>query len=243
MNSLASVLTLRDVQFGWSKGKPPLIDLEYFSIGPGETVFIAGPSGSGKSTLLSLVGGIVIPNRGQIELLGQDMAKLSGAARDKHRADNLGIVFQQFNLVPYLSIQDNVVLPCRFSKARRHRLNQAGTTPALESKRLLTRLNLEHPDLLNRPVTELSIGQQQRVAVARALIGGPSLIVADEPTSALDEDAREMFLSLLFDECRAGGAGVLFVSHDQRLAPLFDRQINLSEINRARTTPYNGAFS
>lgn len=229
-----ALLDLDGVRFAWTTGRP-LIDIERFTLGAGETVFLAGPSGSGKSTLLSLIGGVIAADAGRLRVCGHDLAALSGVARDRLRADHLGIIFQQFNLVPYLSMEDNVLLPCRFSRARRARIAQAGSSPPAEARRLLSRLGLDRPSLTGRPVTGLSIGQQQRVAVARALIGAPALIIADEPTSALDEGTRERFMALLFDECRASGAALLFVSHDARLAVRFDRHLDLAAINRAAT--------
>jgi putative ABC transport system ATP-binding protein len=136
-----------------------------------------------------------------------------------------------FNLIPYLSVLENVLLPAQFSPARVARI--ANGNLAEEGRRLLAALGLGSPDYLSRPVTELSIGQQQRVAAARALLGRPGIIVADEPTSSLDHDAREDFLRLLMNECKAQNATLLFVSHDTSLGPLFDRNLSLREINRA----------
>ena len=185
--------------------------------------------GSGKSTLLGLLAGIQTANHGTLEVLGQPLAQLSGRARDHFRAANLGYIFQQFNLLPFLSVLDNVTAALTFSSEKRARLQGS---PEQEARRLLGELQL--PDeALHRPVHALSIGQQQRVAAARALIGQPELVIADEPPSALDADTREAFIRLLFDECRAAGASLLFVSHDQSLAPLFDRHLSLAELNRA----------
>jgi putative ABC transport system ATP-binding protein len=218
------------VRFGWRAG-PPVLAIDRLEVARGERVFVSGPSGSGKSTLLGLVGGVLVPQAGSVTVLGTDLATLSTARRDAFRASHIGFVFQLFNLLPYLSVVDNVVLPCRFSAARRL---AAGDPPA-EARRLLSQLGLADPALLARRVTELSVGQQQRVAAARALIGRPALVIADEPTSALDADTREDFLRLLLGECRAAGSTVLFVSHDRALAPLFDRRIALAEVNREAT--------
>ncbi|MEZ5660308.1 MAG: ABC transporter ATP-binding protein [Burkholderiaceae bacterium] len=226
------LLRLESVRFGWSRAHP-LIDIGALALGRGEALFLAGPSGSGKSTLLSLVGGVVAPDAGRIHIGAHELTALSRTARDRLRADELGIIFQQFNLLPFLSVLDNVVLPCRFSAARRARLASRGVTPLEEAHRLLGRLGLAECARAGGAVTELSMGQQQRVAVARAMIGSPSIIIADEPTSALDADSREHFLALLFDECRASGAALLFVSHDERLAERFDRRLALGQINRA----------
>lgn len=227
------LLNLHDVQFSWPTGQTPLIDIAALQVQPGERLFISGASGSGKSTLLSLIGGVVVPSRGQIEVLSTDLGKLSGAQRDRFRADHLGIIFQQFNLVPYLSILQNVILPCEFSAQRRARLKQTGLTPEQEALRLIEQLEIDREHLSGRAVVDLSFGQQQRVAVARALIGAPELIVADEPTSALDEAMSLRFVQLLVAETQATNTGVIFVSHDTRIADHFDRHIRFESLNSA----------
>lgn len=225
----APLLQVEQVVFRWGRGQPPCIDIAEFAVAPGERVFLHGPSGSGKSTLLGLLGGVLVPERGVVRALGTDLAALGAAARDRFRVDHIGFVFQQFNLIPYLSMLDNVLLPCGFSDRRRTR---AGDSPRAEALRLLRALDLT-PDLLDRRVTQLSVGQQQRVAVARALIGRPEIIVADEPTSSLDSDRQDRFLDLLLQECEASQASLLFVSHDRRLARHFTRELALHELNRA----------
>ena len=175
---------------------------------------------------------VVLNKAGAINVLGHDLQALSGSGRDRVRADHLGVIFQMFNLVPYLSVVQNVILPCRFSRRRQTEVANAGGADT-EARRLLGQLGLTDPDLLSRTVTELSVGQQQRVAAARALIGNPSLIIADEPTSALDADTRDRFISLLSEEVKKTGAALLFVSHDGSLAKLFDRALDLTEINQA----------
>nr|WP_290492130.1 ATP-binding cassette domain-containing protein [Hyphomonas sp. UBA4510] len=167
---------------------------------------------------------------GEVIVLGQDLATLEPAARDRLRADHLGVIFQMFNLVPYLSVIGNVTLPLRFSPKRRAAINGNEDD---EARRLLSRLGLTDETLLTRRVSDLSVGQQQRVAAARALIGGPEIVIADEPTSALDADARDQFIDLLSEEARRTGAALLFVSHDAGLATHFDRAVDLGEINRA----------
>ena len=220
---------IRDLRFAWPDS-PPLLDIPAFELARGERLFLRGPSGSGKSTLLGLIAGVLAPQSGEVTVLGEDMAALPGARRDGLRADRLGVIFQMFNLVPYLSVVRNVTLPCRFSATRRQAV---GGDVAEEARRLLARLGLTDEKLLARPVTELSVGQQQRVAVARALIGGPQLLIADEPTSALDADARDRFIELLNEEAARSGAALLFVSHDASLAGHFDRGLDLADINRA----------
>ncbi|MAN74898.1 MAG: methionine ABC transporter ATP-binding protein [Henriciella sp.] len=226
------VIDIRDLRFAWDDG-PALLDIAEYSVLPGERVFLRGPSGSGKSTLLGLIAGVLEPQAGKVEVLGHDMTQLSGPKRDALRADRLGVIFQMFNLVPYLSLVQNVTLPCRFSSARRKAAG-GGDGMTREAERLLSRLGLSDPKMLERPVTELSVGQQQRVAVARALIGGPDIVIADEPTSALDAEARDRFIELLNEEAARSGSALLFVSHDGSLAGHFDRSVDLKEINRAK---------
>ena len=227
-----NTVELADVDFGWAPG-PPLLRIARLSLAPGERLFISGPSGSGKSTLLGLIGGVLTARSGVVRILGEDLGALSAARRDRLRADHIGFIFQMFNLLPYLSVLDNVALACRFSARRRNNVAASGSDVRTEAGRLLGRLGLTDPALLARPVTALSIGQQQRVAAARALIGQPELVIADEPTSALDADARRDFLDLLIGECRAAGSAIVFVSHDQSLATHFDRRVSLGELNTA----------
>ncbi len=194
-----------------------------------ERVFVHGPSGSGKSSLLNLLAGVVVPRRGSLRVLGTELPRLVGAARDAFRADHFGIVFQMFNLIPYLSVVENVALPCRFSRRRRRHVDERGGV-VREAQRLLAHLDLAAEARAGRAVTRLSVGQQQRVAAARALIGRPDIVLADEPTSALDADRREAFLQLLFRECQSEGATLLFVSHDRSLEKLFDRTLALADL-------------
>ena len=229
-----ALIELSDLSFSWP-GHPVLLDIPAFRLEPGETLFLKGPSGSGKTTLLGLLGGVQKADLGTIRLLGQELSELGSGARDRFRVDHTGYIFQQFNLLPFLSVRENVELPCHFSKLRASRAVQRHGSVDNAAQTLLEHLGLKDPALLERRADSLSIGQQQRVAAARALIGQPELVIADEPTSALDADAREAFIQLLFAECREAGASLLFVSHDQSLAPLFDRNLSLSELNRAAT--------
>ena len=225
-----SALVLESVRFAWRPGEAPVLDLDSLQLAAGDRLLLRGPSGSGKSTLLGLVGGVLRPQQGLIRVLDQDLAHLTGPSRDRFRADHVGFVFQQFNLLPYLGVLDNVLLACRFSPRRRQRL---GSGAAGEARRCLAALGMGDSRLQQRPAAELSVGQQQRVAVARALLGEPELVIADEPTSALDLEARDAFLELLFSECRRSGAALLFVSHDPALAHAFPRVLELPAINRA----------
>ncbi len=226
-----ALISLSNLGFAWP-GQAQLLDIPSFTLLRGESLFLKGPSGSGKTTLLGLLGGVQTPNRGSVRLLDQELSALGAAARDRFRVDHTGYIFQQFNLLPFLSVRENVELPCHFSNLRAQRARQRHGSVDQAASSLLAHLGIKS-ELLQRRADSLSIGQQQRVAAARALIGQPELVIADEPTSALDADAREAFLQLLFNECRDAGASLLFVSHDQSLAHLFDRSLSLTELNRA----------
>lgn len=227
------LVELEEVVFRWRAGTAPLLEIDALRVAPGERLFIEGPSGSGKSTLLSLLAGVVVPERGSVRLGGERLETMSGAARDRYRADHVGYIFQLFNLIPYLSMVENVTLPCRFSARRAARARARSGAPQAEALRLLEHLGMGEAALAGHAVTELSVGQQQRVAAARALIGGPELVIADEPTSSLDAAHREAFLELLFRECAEASSTLVFVSHERSLAALFARTLRLPAINRA----------
>lgn len=225
--SAAPVISLEDVQFGY--GTRLVLDIPRLWVEQGSSVLLRGISGGGKSTLLGLLAGVLLPGKGRVEVAGHALQDMGGAARDRFRADQLGVIFQQFNLLPFLTVRDNIALGLRFSRLRSARIS--GPLDA-EIARLLQALKL-NPELMQRRAGTLSVGQQQRVAAARALIGRPTLLLADEPTSALDREAASAFLQLMSAQCQAAGTTVLVVSHDDSLQPLFDRTISLSEINQA----------
>lgn len=225
--SLRPVIALDGVQFGYSRRL--VLDVPRLWIEQGSSVLLRGISGGGKSTLLGLLAGMLLPGKGSVEVAGHALQAMRGAARDRFRADHLGVIFQQFNLLPFLSVRDNIALGLRFSRVRSARIS--GPVDA-EITRLMQALQLD-PALMQRRAGTLSVGQQQRVAAARALIGRPALLLADEPTSALDRDAATAFLQLMSAQCQAAGTTVLVVSHDDSLERLFDRTIALSQINQA----------
>ncbi|WP_341663133.1 ABC transporter ATP-binding protein [Vibrio sp.] len=228
-NTNYGVVELDQVSFTWPGNQTPTLNIESLSVQVGEHLFIKGPSGCGKSTLLGLLTGIHTIDTGKLSVLGEDLVQMSGRQRDRFRANNIGYIFQQFNLLPYLSVIENVTLPCQFSKLRKSKLDK----PMVEAaKDLLGNLHLPS-ELMHKPVVELSIGQQQRVAAARALIGKPALVIADEPTSSLDYDNRSAFIELLMDQVNQAQSSLLFVSHDPTLESMFDRTLNLNHINRA----------
>ncbi len=221
------MIALDGVQFGYDLRL--VLDIPRLWIEQGSSVLLSGASGGGKSTLLGLLAGVLLPSEGRLEVAGHALHGMRDAARDRFRADHLGVVFQQFNLLPFLSVRDNIALGLRFSRVRSARISGPLDD---EITRLLRALQLD-PALMKRRAGTLSVGQQQRVAAARALIGRPALLLADEPTSALDREAATAFLQLMSAQCQAAGTTVLVVSHDDSLQPLFDRTLVLSEINRA----------
>ncbi|MDQ2819728.1 MAG: ABC transporter ATP-binding protein [Pseudomonadota bacterium] len=232
--SFDNAVAIDNVRFGWRGTADACLDIQHFSVAQGERVFLHGPSGSGKSTLLAILAGVLVPQAGMVQIGATDVAHLPAGRRDQFRADHVGFLFQQFNLLPYLSVLDNVLLPCRFSLRRRMRAETtSGASARDEAQRLLARMDIS-PALYRRPIGELSVGQQQRVAAARALIGRPDVLIADEPTSALDAANQHSFLDLVLAECTFPSA-LIMVSHDLRLAGPFDRCVAMAELNRART--------
>ena len=229
------IVQLDSVRFSWPGHSSTVLAVDEFGLDRGERVFLRGPSGSGKTTLLGLIAAVLTPQSGRIVVDDVDLGRLRGGQRDQFRVDHIGLVFQQFNLLPFLSVHENIQLPCRFSPLRRARAMNNNQSLADEADRLLHAMQLSASELGGRRVSDLSVGQQQRVAVARALIGSPALVIADEPTSALDEETRQAFLELLFAEVTASDCTLLFVSHDASLATHFDRSVDLREINRAVT--------
>lgn len=225
------LISINQLEFCY-QAEQPILSIADFSLGQAESCFIKGASGSGKSTLLALLAGFLTPQQGDISILDKRLNQLSSTKRDRFRADHIGFVFQQFNLLPFLSVSENVVVPCHFSAQRRQRAISLDGSVFDSARRLLRELDIP-VHLINESVQKLSVGQQQRVAVARALIGSPELIIADEPTSSLDQDAKSAFLQLLIKEQKQAGAGLLFVSHDPELTDFFDKKVVLSEINQA----------
>ena len=220
-----SLIEIKDLSFSYSENSQPILRIKEFHVEKGERIFLFGPSGEGKTTLLEILAGVLAPQVGSVKILGQDLAQMSLSERDAFRADHIGYVFQSFNLIPYLNVEQNVELPFHLSKARRKRIGDSCND---EIRSLLGRLGMS--DLLCRRVTELSIGQQQRVAVARALLGHPELILADEPTSSLDYDHREKFIRLLFEIAENQKTTIVFVSHDRTLEKLFSRSVSLRDL-------------
>lgn len=228
------MIDIEPLQFAWTADGLDTLALGPLHLGAGQTVFLHGPSGCGKSTLLGLLAGVLTPREGRVFLLGQDWAALRAGQRDAFRADHVGVIFQQFNLLPYLSVLDNVTLPCRFSALRRQRCSQGPHAgPEKLAQSWLQRMGIP-AELWGRRANALSVGQQQRVAAARALIGQPELILADEPTSALDAAMRHDFMDLMLQAARDAGSTLVCVSHDETQARRFDVQWSLPELQKAR---------
>lgn len=222
------LVELKELRFFWPEQNVPTLDIDYLSVSRGEHVFISGESGSGKTTLLNLLCGIHQAHSGVINILNQDMNKLSKQQRDSFRGDHLGVIFQQFNLLPFLSVAENIQLPLGFSKIRQKKSRDIQS----ETQRLLSALDLPAA-IIDKKVTQLSVGQQQRVAACRALLGAPEVIIADEPTSALDRKNSDNFLQLLFKEADAHDSTIIFVSHDEHTATHFSHVVPLAQINKA----------
>jgi putative ABC transport system ATP-binding protein len=218
------ILELAQVRFRWPGRAGFALSVPDFVVTRGQTTLLLGDSGSGKSTLLSLICGTITANSGRVAVAGTDLSTLSGGQRNRLRAEQIGVIFQQFNLLPFGSVLDNILLPLRFAPKRRARVSDARA----QARDLCAALGL--PDLLRAKAGTLSVGQQQRVAVARALIGQPPILIADEPTSALDATHQSAFLDLLFAQVRAQGTTLLMVSHDPRIADRFDRLVTMDEI-------------
>ena len=221
-----SIISIENIRYSWPRSDSPALDISGLWVGQGETVFLRGASGSGKSTLLGLLAGTLTVQSGTLKILDTELISLSPRERDSFRANNIGIVFQQFNLIPFLTVEGNLRLAGRFSREPRRDFRD-------KSENLLQALNLDL-GLLQRRADTLSVDQQQRVAIARALINDPELLLADEPTSALDADTRDTFMSLLMSIRDASDCTMIFASHDRSLMKYFDTEIELSEFNRAQ---------
>lgn len=217
-----NAIELRDVTHRYDNSSSERADLyvNQWSVKVGQQVFLYGDSGTGKSTLLNLLSGMLTPKQGSIKLFGNDIGAMSPSKRDRFRAENIGVVFQQFNLIPYLSVAKNIEIAVYLAK----RQKSLDTESIAE---LMSALNLPQV-ILNTPVSSLSVGQQQRVAIMRAFINSPQLLLIDEPTSALDNSAKEGFMTLLLEMCHAHNTTMVFVSHDSGLESYFTLRTPIS---------------
>ena len=223
-----SVVKVSHLQFGWPN-HPPLISNLSFELKAGEKVFISGPSGCGKSTLLNLLSGVIKPNRGEIWIHNRPLHELDNSAKDQLRGEEMGFIFQQFNLIPYLSAADNILLPTYlYPKRKLAAMKQYGSTAAAVDL-LLKMLGLP-ASVIDQPAHRLSIGQQQRIAAARAFIGSPSIVIADEPTSALDWNNQALLMDLFLRLANEHQTALMMVSHDERLSTRFDQKRSFAEL-------------
>ncbi len=227
MNPTNSLIHLKNLQFRYNLKSNLVLDVEEFIMAKKEKFFLYGTSGSGKTTLLEILSGVLKATAGDVYICGENLSLLSDSARDHFRGENLGYIFQSFNLIPYLSVADNILLPLKLNP----KVLQRVSAPAEEMQKICQRLGIQK--LLSKSVLQLSVGQQQRVAVARALIAKPKLLLADEPTSSLDFEHREKFLKLVFEICNEEGLGIFFVSHDHSLKNLFDRAVDLRDLQKS----------
>ena len=217
-------LSISDLAFQFDAETGPILRIKSWQVDRGKQVFLQGASGSGKSSLLTLLAGLRVPTTGEVRVLGTTISNLSNHERDRFRALNIGVVFQQFNLIPYLSVMDNILLAAKFGETEGSSVRQRATE-------LLSRVNLK-AELFERKSVDLSVGQQQRVAIVRALINYPALLLVDEPTSALDKANRDSFLTLLLEVLAENNCAMVFVSHDSDIGKHFLNRIELSELNQ-----------
>jgi len=225
---LKNIIEIESCIFKYPQNKKNSLDIKPLHVRQGEHIFLHGKSGSGKTTFLNVLCGIIEPVESNIQVLQTDFSALSSSQKDRFRADNYGTIFQQFNLLPYLSVKQNIALSCGFSKQKNSHVQDMDG----EIKRLLEALDLSST-LYDTPAMNLSVGEQQRVAVARALIGSPKIIIADEPTSALDSDTKERFMKLLFAQVEAQNSTLIFVSHDKSLSSYFGTHYDFADMNKA----------
>ncbi len=219
------MLLLKDIKktFREPDGSPlPILNIAEFKAAAGEQLVLQGQSGSGKTTLLHIIAGIGRPDSGMVQIDGLDITRLPEAARDRFRADKLGYVFQTFNLLAPFSALENVMLGMAFAR---------GGADAARARSLLERVGLGHR-LTHKPAM-LSVGEQQRVAVARALANRPKVLLADEPTANVDAGHQQQIIDLLRDTCREERVTLLIVTHSPEVARQFERVVKLEELNRA----------
>ena len=204
------------------------------TIPAGETLCLHGSNGSGKTSLLRAISGLVSGLQGNIHVFSKDLLHTSHSELEHFRADRIGFVFQHYRLIPYLSAFDNIMLPCHFSERRKQLATDRSQSPAEDAFRLIRKLNLTDPSRLSKPARSYSAGQQQRFAIARALIGQPELVLVDEPASAMDARGRRAVYQLILEECRHTGATLICTTHDDLACEGFDRHLNMDELNQAQ---------
>lgn len=219
------IIRVDGLSYEYPKSDNSLLNINNLELAKKEHLFVEGPSGAGKTTMLNLLTGVLRYSSGSIRVLGKELKEFSPKKMDSFRADHMGVIFQFFNLIPYLNVMENILLPCSFSNLKRSKVERHSKELKNEALRLADSLGLGDLNLDKTSVSNLSVGQQQRVAAARALIGSPELIIADEPTSALDQKSTDQFMSLLIEECEKHESNLIFVSHDHSLKRYFNKSI------------------
>ncbi len=223
-----TIIQFSNIRFSYDNGRTLVLNIPQWQINRGQHTFIVGESGSGKSTLLNLLSGINTPDSGELVVLEQSLTSMSARKLDNYRATKVGVIFQQLNLIPYISVLDNILLAVYFGGKKE------GGNIQSRIEVLASQLNLP-TSILAKQASELSVGQQQRVAIIRAMINEPAILIADEPTSALDENSKSAFLSVLFELVNATNCTLLFVSHDKSLMGQFESVVEMSELNQVRS--------
>ncbi len=221
----APAASFADVAFTYPERDGFALAVPSLEIAPGERVACVGHSGCGKTTLINLLSGVLVPQRGEVRVGDVVMSRLSEPERRAQRIRRIGMVFQEFELLDYLSALDNILLPYRLSPATGDMVAARRRSRALAST-----LGVGH--LLNRKPTRLSQGERQRVAVCRALVTQPDLVIADEPTGNLDPKNASGVIELLLEHVTTSGAAMLVVTHNHELLKLFDRVIHLDTLNQ-----------
>jgi len=215
------MISTRDLTFSYSGSE--LLSFPDVSCGSGDQLLILGDSGSGKTTLIHLICGLLKARSGNIKIGGVDVSVLGDREMDKFRGANIGVVFQQAHFVQSLSVSENLTLPSLMTKD-----NISSEELYSRISELLERLGLSHK--ADSSPKELSVGEQQRASIARALIHKPQIVFADEPTSALDDKSTEAVISLLEEETKLAGACLVIVTHDQRLKSRYEKRVELKKL-------------
>ena len=217
-------LSIRSLRFAWPGAERPVIEIDTLELAPGEQMLLTGGSGAGKSTLLQLLAGVIDPDEGAVLVNGREIHAIRGARRDLFRGESIGMIFQTFNLLHGFSAIENVMIAMMFSRIPRREHRE-------RAEKLLRGLGIDRP---GAPPEALSVGQQQRIAVARAVACQPALVLADEPTASLDPENAAVAMDLIQSACHDTGAALLCVSHDPLMAARFQRRASFTELAASR---------